>query len=1367
MNKLLNISPVILLLITLAVSLIVFLTYLLRRRSLDSVVDVSDSEQAREKQKFERIVESIDAGIVLLNADLKIVWANEMYQHWFGKLDVIYDKHCCSILGIDHTIDQCVASAAAFSKHVEKRTMPLTLQTQEIKYFDLVAVPLFDNDNELVQIVKTVVDVTEKIILQKKRQQAEDSLNEAQHIAQVGSWELDLQSNELLWSDEIFQIFEIDSKKFGASYSDFLNAIHPDDRVLVDEAYTKSLKNKQPYEITHRLLMKDGRIKCVHERCQTDFNDKGEPLRSFGTVQDITERIQIKQELLNSEEHYRQLIESTTAIPWEFDPQTLCFTYVGPQAEKVLGYSVEDWYKNEFWEQHIHPDDKDYAVNFCRESISRGEHWSFEYRMISSDGRKIWLHDDVKVIKENNKVIRLQGFMFDVTERRHTEEILRHSQKMDAVEKLTGGIAHDFNNQLGVVRGYLEFLEEFTKDKEKPHYWVDMASKAANRCIDLSRKLLDFSRQQQMSVDKLNINSVFEKIHDLISHSVTSKIEMKYELADDVWPIEVNSGELEDGLLNIIINARDAMSDAGQITISTINQHIDMDQVSQFNGLKPGDYVHINITDTGCGMDEGIKGRIFEPFFSTKEVGKGTGLGLSMVYRFVQRSSGLIDVSSEPGAGSSFNIYLPRFVDHGNAQLETEKEVDESQSEIINAGQSETILIVEDEPQLRDLAEHFLQRMGYKALLAENADEAIGVLETDVAIDLLFSDVKMPGTMTGYDLAERAASLRPKLKILLTSGFTGNESQVNTYEGLLLEKPYSKKELSDAVKQLLDVNEEYDSKLVLENKIAQIEWSEALTVDNEEMDVDHKKILALLNNYRQAVIDNASNEVIGVQLQSIIDFSNYHFSREEVLMEACGYPHYVNHHQVHVMLLKTITDMMMVFHKAPDIFDHYSTISFLENWFKAHVLDMDVEYGDYLKDYEVNVAHVLEQLAPIDDVSLSLRPSLIVVDDQKSMGDYVSDIAEAAGFNAVHYMHAREFIENHEKRSSVIVLDLLMPDLDGVEMIRLLAGMQSSAALILISGVDKTVLHSAQELAIEHGLNLAGTLQKPFHSFELKNILGDIFDQLKDEKPASIVEDDRVLINEEDLKKAIKNRELVAYYQPQISIDDNEVAGFEVLMRWMHPQLGLILPYKFIGLAEVSGLIDDMTWLLMDQVAKDCKENQIKQSISINMTAGMFKQLDLPDRLNAIGHRYGHWDNSQLTLEVTESALMEELTKSLDSLTRLRLKGFKLSIDDFGTGYSSMIQLYRAPFTELKVDQSFVMRMEKDIEARAIVESTIQLGQNLNMKVVAEGVEDKSVLKKLKKMNCDIAQGYCIARPMPIEKVVPWIDEWQSKNKLS
>ena len=324
--------------------------------------------------------------------------------------------------------------------------------------------------------------------------------------------------------------------------------------------------------------------------------------------------------------------------------------------------------------------------------------------------------------------------------------------------------------------------------------------------------------------------------------------------------------------------------------------------------------------------------------------------------------------------------------------------------------------------------------------------------------------------------------------------------------------------------------------------------------------------------------------------------------------------------------------------------------------------------------------------------------------------------------------------------------------------------MKSKVPLILISGVDKSVLHSAQELSYEHKLNLLGTLQKPFMPHELRILLSSIDNHRTTKSEVLKKHGDEFIISEEELHIGVQQKQFVAFFQPQVALPGLQIIGFEALMRWQHPQRGLIPPNRFIPLAEKTGLIDEMTWQLFDQIASDWKKFKLQQTVSLNMTASMFTHLGLPDRLHGIGSRHEFVNNGQIVLEVTESALMGELTKSLDSLTRLRMKGFNLSIDDFGTGFSSMLQLYRAPFTELKIDQSFVMRMEKDAEARAIVESTINLAHSLNMKVVAEGVETDSILKRLSTLGCDIAQGYFIARPMPIVEAMQWMEGWRAKN---
>jgi len=388
-------------------------------------------------------------------------------------------------------------------------------------------------------------------------------------------------------------------------------------------------------------------------------------------------------------------------------------------------------------------------------------------------------------------------------------------------------------------------------------------------------------------------------------------------------------------------------------------------------------------------------------------------------------------------------------------------------------------------------------------------------------------------------------------------------------------------------------------------------------------------------------------------------------------------------------------------------------------------------------------------------------PKLIVVDDEIDFAGFVGDVARMSGFDVEQHSHARTFIKEYDKCADVIILDLIMPGIDGIEIIRYLAEIKCRALIILMSGFDSGVLHSAQTLASEHGLNFAGSLNKPFRANELSELLNSLSISTKDlhlnhNIPAPTVD---------EVRHAISNNELVVYYQPKVTLNGDEVTAVEALVRWQHPERGLVPPDLFIPIAETNGLIDDLTWVVLEQALEQCmswRGQDLIMQLSINMSATTLKELDLPERMGQLLQKYD-LDPSQLVLEITETALMQELVKSLDILTRLRIKGIRLSIDDFGTGYSSLVQLHRAPFSEIKIDRSFVSEMETDSEATAIVETIIMLGHKLNMKTVAEGIETESCQKKLVELGCDQAQGYLFARPMPAEDVFPWFSAYAKK----
>lgn len=382
-----------------------------------------------------------------------------------------------------------------------------------------------------------------------------------------------------------------------------------------------------------------------------------------------------------------------------------------------------------------------------------------------------------------------------------------------------------------------------------------------------------------------------------------------------------------------------------------------------------------------------------------------------------------------------------------------------------------------------------------------------------------------------------------------------------------------------------------------------------------------------------------------------------------------------------------------------------------------------------------------------------ITPRLLVVDDEAGLAATVGDLAEGIGFRSSSTSSPEEFKRLYSHDYDVIVLDLLMPEVDGIELLRFLAKAGCEASIVLMSGFDAHVLQAATELARAQGLRVVGSVRKPIRLGEMESILigARTNDPLElQSKPTGPTA--------EDLKTALKEGQLHVFYQPRISLQKGCVVGLEALARWRHPEHGFFSPSLFIPLAEQTGLIEPLTDTVLRKACAQCGpwlEEKLISEIAVNMSAQM-RDLELPESIISTLAEYG-LEASQLVIEITETALMRELVKSLDVLTRLRMKGILLAIDDFGTGYSTMQQLQRYPFNEIKIDRSFVKNVTTDDESRAIVDTTIELGRRLGMRVVAEGVESLGALEYLRSQGCDLAQGFFIAKPMPAAAVENWL----------
>ena len=394
----------------------------------------------------------------------------------------------------------------------------------------------------------------------------------------------------------------------------------------------------------------------------------------------------------------------------------------------------------------------------------------------------------------------------DITEKYANEIALRRAQKMESVGLLTGGIAHDFNNILGIVMGNLELLQASLSGNEKASARIEKALKGTQRGVEITRRLLRFSRNENYAEKRININEIIESMGEFITKSLTVSIDVQTHLSNNIWPVNVDPGDLEDAILNLSLNAKDAMPEGGTLIIETVNKKLDDGYVKCNPESQSGDFVMLSVIDNGIGVEEEVRDKIFEPFFTTKDQGKGTGLGLSMVYGFVKRSGGHMKIYSESGEGSTFHIFLPRSME---AIIDTP--IEEYTLTDLPQG-TESILIVDDEEALLDIATEYLKPLGYTVFTATSAKLALKVLEDNKTINLVFSDIIMPGDMDGYGLAETIHQDYPNYKILLASGFTKNRKRLleNKNHFILkltkkrLYKPYNQIELAIAIRRTLD-----------------------------------------------------------------------------------------------------------------------------------------------------------------------------------------------------------------------------------------------------------------------------------------------------------------------------------------------------------------------------------------------------------------------------------------------------------------------------------------------------------------------------------------------------------------------------------
>ncbi len=651
------------------------------------------------------------------------------------------------------------------------------------------------NELSIQALVITYRDVTQQKEAEQALRASEERLNMALTASRMGVWEWNVQTDAVWWSQEVYSLVGTESLK--GTLDGFTSLLHPKDSPRVMAAINKALAAKTDFKAEFRIVCPDGSVRWLSSSGKANYEESGKPLRMTGTIQDITERRAAEEDRLKL---FRAVEQSSNMVL--ITDVNGNIEYVNPRFTAVTGYQPEEVVgKNPRILKSGETPVRQYQELW--EKILSGREWHGEFQNRRKNGELYWEHATISPIKSAEGILtNFLAIKEDLTSRKNLEDQLRQAQRMEAVGRLAGGVAHDFNNLLGVIVGYAS-MEESALDQDDPLYSSMQAIReAGERATTLVRQLLAFSRKQVLQLTVLDLNEVIRNLSKMLKRMIGEDIDLIMDLQPDLGMVKADVGQIEQVLLNLAVNSRDAMIRGGKLTVETANIRLDDAYARDHVGVHPGEYVMLSLSDTGTGIDPSILPHIFEPFFTTKEKGKGTGLGLSTAYGIVKQVGGDICVYSQAAGGTTIKIFLPRVNEQKTQPMVIPHPGQRTQG-------SETVLVVEDEQMFRQVVVRTLKRNGYVVLDADSPHAALAALEAHAGpVHLLLTDIVMAG-MSGIELGEKVTSRMPGMRVLYMSGYT--ESGLEIHGGLksgigFIQKPFSSTALLARIRDLLGQN---------------------------------------------------------------------------------------------------------------------------------------------------------------------------------------------------------------------------------------------------------------------------------------------------------------------------------------------------------------------------------------------------------------------------------------------------------------------------------------------------------------------------------------------------------------------------------
>ncbi len=752
--------------------------------------------------RFAGVMKSVSQGVLIADRDRRILTCNPAFTRITGyEESEIVGQTCRFMQGVRtsaQTVEE-IRSRLDECREFEGEILNYKKGGEEF-WNDLTITPRFDEAGNLSGFIGITRDASHR----KQAEAYRERFELAARASQDAIFEWNLETHEF-WANEAYEAI------YGYRPPSHvrLDALEQMSDLKADRGFARRVtqeaidSGRDRYALDYQFTRSDGSLGHAIVRGFIVRDEAGKALRIIGTSTEVGRLTEAMNALEASEERFRIIADTVSDVLWDrnFDTGEM---WVTPGWHDRLKVAIDPSVTyDDFMLKHVDPADRERLERTFAQAIkSDAAEWEIQYGLIGSDGDRIELAVKAAILRHpGGRAFRMLGNARNVTMERRQQEGYSRARALEAVGQLTGGVAHDFNNQLMIIQGNAELLEMSELDEEQAES-VSLINQASSSAADLTQRLLSFSRQSHLQTGRIDLTRLIPNTVALLRAGIPESIAIRCELPAGIWQARADSNALEQAIVNLAVNARDAMPAGGDIVIGCENRHISKDMEPFSSELAPGDYVVVSVTDNGEGMSPEVLAKVFEPFFTTKDVGKGTGLGLSTVYGFAKQSDGHVTIYSEPGQGTCINLYLPRFLEAGEAEPQ------EHAWEDTPLATGQRILLVEDQPQVRAHVEKLLTKLGYDVTVAEHGKAALSLLQRGNEFDLLFTDVIMPGGMNGQQLAEEVRKMDPRMKVLFTSGYPAFAFEHLGFDELdnikLLRKPYRLVELKAALVDVLD-----------------------------------------------------------------------------------------------------------------------------------------------------------------------------------------------------------------------------------------------------------------------------------------------------------------------------------------------------------------------------------------------------------------------------------------------------------------------------------------------------------------------------------------------------------------------------------